>query len=373
MFVHIVDMTMFYAPACGGVKTYLEAKHRRLRLYSGVRHSVLVPGAGYREEAGIYEVPSPLLPFGNGYRFPLRRAPWRRQLQCLQPDLIEVGDPYLTAWAALDAGRRLDIPVIGFYHSDLPRLATKRLGSWCGSRANDYVAHLYGQFDRVLAPSRIMAEKLARLGIRELFVQPLGVDLEVFQPARRDPALKRELGLDEEARLMIFAGRGSPEKNLHILLETAQRLGSPYHLLLVGADMPCRVPDNVTVINRFQPAAAVARLLASSDVLLHAGDQETFGLVVLEAMASGIPVVAVRSGALTEIVPFGVGRLCRPNDSRAMAATVRELFEGDVVRLGRLARQHVEAHHAWDAVVAGLLAHYHAVLGTAELPVAIHV
>lgn len=373
MLVHIADMTMFYAPASGGVRTYLEAKHRRLRLYSGVRHSVLVPGADYREQAGIYEVPSPLLPFGNGYRFPLRRAPWRLQLQRLQPDLIEVGDPYLTAWAALDAGRRLDVPVIGFYHSDLPRLATKRVGVWCGGRVSDYVARLYGQFDRVLAPSRIMAEKLQRLGVRDVFVQPLGVDLEVFQPARRDPGLKRELGLDEETRLMIFAGRGAREKNLHILLETARRLGAPYHLLLVGADMPQRVPDNVTVINRFQPAAAVARLMASSDVLLHAGDQETFGLVVLEAMACGIPVVAVRAGALAEIVPFSAGRLCRPNDSRAMAATVRELFEGDAVRLGCQARRHVEAHHAWDAVVAGLLAHYHAVLGTAELPVAVHV
>jgi len=371
--VHIADMTMFYAPASGGVRTYLEAKHRRMRLYSGVRHSVLVPGAGYREQSGIYEVPSPLLPFGNGYRFPLRRAPWRQQLQRLRPDLIEVGDPYLTAWAALDAGRRLDIPVIGFYHSDLPLLACRRVGNWCGARLNRYVARLYSQFDRVLAPSQVMAEKLERLGVPEVFVQPLGVDLEVFQPARRDPGLKRELGLAEETRLMIFAGRGSREKNLHILLETARRLGAAYHLLLVGADMPRWVPDNVTVINRFLPANSIARLMASSDVLLHAGDRETFGLVVLEAMASGIPVVAARAGALAEIVPFSAGRLCHPNDARAMASTVRELFQGDPQQLGRQARLHVEAHHAWDAVVAGLLAHYHAVLGTAELPVAVNV
>jgi len=112
--------------------------------------------------------------------------------------------------------------------------------------------------------------------------------------------------------------------------------------------------------------------MASCDVLLHAGNQETFGLVALEAMASGIPVVAARAGALPELVPFYSGRLCRPLDPRAMAHTVRELFEDDPRLLGVQARQHVEAHHAWDAVVAGLLAHYHAVLGTADVPVAVH-
>jgi alpha-1,6-mannosyltransferase len=370
--VHIADMTMFYAPASGGVRTYLEAKHRRLRLYSDVQHSVLIPGGAYHHHDGIYQVPAPALPFGKGYRFPVRRAPWRNLLRSLRPDLIEVGDPYMTAWAALDAGRRLDIPVIGFYHSDLPLLARNRLGPWLGTNMNAYVAKLYGSFDRVLAPSHVMAEKLSRLGVRDVHVQPLGVDLETFHPSRRDPQLKRQLGLDESTRLMIFAGRGSREKNLHVLLETAQRLGRPYHLLLVGSNMPAQVPENVSVINEFRPPEEVARLMASSDVLLHAGDQETFGLVALEAMASGIPVVAVRAGALAEIVPPNTGRLCAPNDARSMATTVLELFEEGTAELGRQARRHVEAQHAWDAVVAGLLSHYHAVLGTTELATAVN-
>ena len=370
--LHIADMTMFYAPASGGVRTYLEAKHRHLQLYSGVRHSVLVPGHGYSQNAGVYEVPAPRLPFGKGYRFPVRRAPWRNLLRSLGPDLIEVGDPYMTAWAALDAGRRLDIPVIGFYHSDLPLLVGNRIGHWVGTNMNGYVARLYGSFDRVLAPSQAMARKLSALGVRNVFVQPLGVDLETFHPNRRDPGLRRELGLADDTRLMIFAGRGSREKNIGVLLETARRLGAGYHLLLVGSNMARRVPPNVTVIDRFCPATEVARLMASCDVLLHAGNQETFGLVVLEAMASGIPVVAARAGALPELVPFHSGRLCPPLNAEAMAHSVRELFESDCRLLGRQARQHVEAHHAWDAVVAGLLAHYHAVLGTANLPVAMH-
>jgi alpha-1,6-mannosyltransferase len=370
--LHIADMTMFYAPASGGVRTYLEAKHRRLQLYAGVRHSILVPGESYSHNAGIYQIPAPALPFGKGYRFPVRRAPWRNQLRSLRPDVIEVGDPYMTAWAALDAGRRLDVPVIGFYHSDLPLLVSNRIGGWLGTNMNGYVSRLYSSFDRVLAPSRVMAEKLVSLGVDNVYVQPLGVDLETFRPSLRDPQVRRELGLADDARLMIFAGRGSREKNLDVLLEAARQLGKPYHLLLVGSGMPHRVPSNVSVIDRFCPAAEVARYMASSDVLLHAGNQETFGLVALEAMASGIPVIAARAGALPELVPFHTGRLCRPLDATAMAQTVRELFEDDPRLLGMQARQHVEAHHAWDAVVAGLLAHYHAVLGTAELPVAVH-
>ena len=101
--MHIADITMFYAPASGGVRTYLDAKHHRLCTRPGIRHSVLIPGAVLSEKDGIYTVPAPALPFGKGYRFPLRLAPWRNVLQVLQPDLIEVGDPYLTAWAALDA------------------------------------------------------------------------------------------------------------------------------------------------------------------------------------------------------------------------------------------------------------------------------
>jgi len=362
--VHIADITMFYAPASGGVRTYLDAKHHRLCIRPGIRHSVLIPGAVLSEKDGIYTVPAPALPFGKGYRFPLRLAPWRNVLQDLQPELIEVGDPYLTAWAALDARRQLDVPVIGFYHSDLPLLASNRMGNWVTPNVEAYVSKLYGNFDRVLAPSQVMANKLIGLGVKNVFVQPLGVDLQMFHPNARDTGLRAELGLDENTHLLIFAGRGSKEKNLPVLLECMKRLGRHYHLLLVGSSMPTSVPGNVTVVDEFCPAPQVARLMASADALLHAGDQETFGLVILEAMACGIPVVAVAAGAFEEIINDQCGLLCAPNDPLAMANAVRELFSQGSAALGQQARRHVERHYAWDAVVNSLLGHYHAVLGS---------
>ncbi|WP_416195035.1 glycosyltransferase family 4 protein [Pseudomonas sp. MH10] len=370
--MHIADMTMFYAPASGGVRTYLDAKHRRLGRYPGVRHSLLIPGASLSHKDGIFKVPAPAVPFGNGYRFPLRLAPWRNVLHDLQPDLIEVGDPYLTAWAALDARRQLDVPVIGFYHSDLPLLVSNRIGSWIGTNVEAYVSKLYSNFDRVLAPSSAMANKLIGLGVQNVHVQQLGVDLATFTPTLRDPSVKAQLGLAEDSRLLIFAGRGSREKNVPVLLDCMKRLGPEYHLLLVGSHMPAVVPENVSVIDHFCPASEVARLLASSDALLHAGDQETFGLVILEAMASGIPVVAVAAGAFTEIVPETCGVLCQPNNGAAMASAVQELFNRDSTLIGIQARKFVEQYFAWDTVVAGLLQHYQAVLGTRS-PVLVHV
>jgi alpha-1,6-mannosyltransferase len=363
LIVHIADITMFYAPASGGVRTYLDAKHHRLDALSGVRHSLLIPGPSASHADGIYQVPAPPLPFGKGYRFPVRLAPWCNVLRNLKPDLIEVGDPYLTAWAALEARRKLDVPVIGFYHSDLPLLVSNRMGNWFTPNVEAYVSKLYGNFDRVLAPSLVMADKLRRLGVRDVHVQRLGVDLQTFHPDHRDPQLRAQLGIADASRLLIYAGRGSREKNLPVLLECMQHLGQPYHLLLVGSNMPASVPGNVSVFDQFRPPQEVARLMASADLLVHAGDQETFGLVILEAMASATPVVAVRAGAFGEIVNEHCGRLCQANDGQAMAVAVREAFEAGVRKLGAQARRHVEQHYSWDNVVTGLLQHYQAVLG----------
>ncbi|MCO7520767.1 MULTISPECIES: glycosyltransferase family 1 protein [unclassified Pseudomonas] len=363
LIVHIADITMFYAPASGGVRTYLDAKHRRLDAMPGVRHSLLIPGASASHADGVYQVPAPPLPFANGYRFPLRLAPWCQVLRRLQPELIEVGDPYLTAWAALEARRQLDVPVIGFYHSDLPLLVSNRMGNWFTPNVEAYVSKLYGNFDRVLAPSQVMADKLRRLGVNDVHVQRLGVDLTLFHPERRDPGLRAALGIADTSRLLVFAGRGSREKNLPVLLDCMRTLGAHYHLLLVGSNMPANVPANVSVIDHFCPAHEVARLLASADLLVHAGDQETFGLVILEAMASATPVVAVRAGAFSEIVNDQCGRLCPANDGPAMANAVREVFEAGARTLGAQARRHAERHYSWDAVVSGLLHHYRAVLG----------
>jgi len=159
-------------------------------------------------------------------------------------------------------------------------------------------------------------------------------------------------------RLAIFAGRFAREKNLHVLLDAFKRLGPRYHLLLVGSGMDLPAQSNITVYPYQRNAEALARLMASSDMLVHAGDQETFGLIVLEAMACGRPVVAANAGGLAELVSAGTGILAAPRDTDALAAAVSALYEHDIEAMGRRARAQVVATFSWDSVMRGLLACY---------------
>jgi alpha-1,6-mannosyltransferase len=357
--MHIVDTTMFYTPQSGGVRTYLSAKHRALGAMPGMRHSIVVPGATSGREGDLHTVPAFGIPFGNGYRFPLRAQPWHRRLLQLSPDVIEVGDPYRLPWAALEAGTQLGVPVVGFYHSDLPRLVRSRCGRIGGKAAEIYVRRLYPRFDLVLAPSRVMADYLRSLDIPRVAVQPLGVDTALFHPGRRDEAVRRELNLSDKTRLLIFVGRGAREKNIDLLLETMKHLGSRYHLLLVGPGMPTRdLPSNVTSYPYYYEGTVLARWLASADAFIHAGAQETFGLVVLEAMASGLPVIGVRSGAVAELVTPGTGILADQVSARALAEATEYLLPLDLHAIGRLARAQVETQWSWDSVFRQLLTHY---------------
>lgn len=364
--LHIADVTMFYAPASGGVRTYLQAKHQVLSRFPDLRTSLLVPGAEHDSLGNHHTLPALRLPLGQGYRFPLRASPWREALVALAPDIIEAGDPYVTAWAALDAGQRLGVPVVGFYHSDLPRLMGDRFGRQVSKRLKRYVVNLYRRFDSVLAPCQVMADRLRDWGLDDVRVQPLGVDLQRFHPSRRDPALRQELGLASGTRLLVFIGRNSSEKNIDVLLATMKQLGQGYHLLLMGPGMPRQVPDNVTAVDRCFGIHEVSRILASSDAMLHAGTRETFGLIAQEAMASGIPVVGARAGALEENIPLGAGILCRPLDPEAMADACRSLFRTDVAVSGRYARRYVERHFSWESAMEALLQHYRELLDGGE-------
>jgi alpha-1,6-mannosyltransferase len=349
----LVDTTMLYAPKSGGVKRYLTAK-RAWFAYARphIRHTLVVPGPRHAYDgAGRLSIYAAPLPFGDGYRWPVGKTAWMKRLMRQRPTLIEAGDPYTPGLAAQKAGEALGVPVIGFCHTDLGALAALHIGEWAEKPVRRHWGEIYRRFDRAVAPSRYIAARLAEAGVEDPVALPLGVDVDTFRADGADPVgLRRRLGLTSRHRLLVFAGRPAREKRVDVLVEAVERLGEPYVLLLVGARATTPSPGRVIELPYEKDPGRLAALLASCDAFVHANDSEPFGLVVLEAMACGLPVVGVAAGGVGESVDPSVGELAIRSTGTDFAEAVEGLFERDLARLRRAARQRACDRHGWDAV-----------------------
>jgi len=334
---------MYWSPVGGGVSRYLRAKRAwvidRGRA-SGWRHSWVVSGPC--EGAGR-QIGGLRLPASGGYRFPLNRRQGARLLAQLAPDLIESGDPFRLAWSALDAAQQRSVPAVAFCHTNLAVEARRWLGR-PGARATQrYLRHLLAEFDLVLAASEWMYGELHELGLRNVVLQPLGVDLARFRPSRRDPEWKRGLGIPEHTTVLLYAGRFAPEKNLRALCNMVERLGDDYLLIAQGAG-PCPPSGpRVRVLPYEASVDAVARTLASADIFVHAGDSETFGLAPLEALACGTPVVVPACGGLADLADGDSAVGVADVGAAALAEAVRSLRQRDADELRAAARRRAEA------------------------------
>ncbi|MEO8309139.1 MAG: glycosyltransferase [Pseudomonadota bacterium] len=357
--MHLVDTTLFFSPTSGGVRRYLTAKHAWLGNREQWTHSLLVPGDDTRlERGGVSTIAGTRVPGTFNYRLPLTPRLWSDMLEQLEPDLIESGDAFHPAWCAVGVARRRHIPCVAFFHSHLPRLVGMRCGSIIGNGAAQYLRWIYERFDLVMAPSRAMCDYLRSLGLSRVALQPLGVDASVFHPGRRNENLRGELGLAADTRLLVYAGRFSEEKNIPLLHQAMARLGSRYHLLLVGGGENRRPAANITMRPYKRDSHELATVLASADALIHAGTAETFGLVVLEAMACGRPVVGIRAGAVPELVDETVGVIAARADGRLLANAVVDLYDRDIQLLGAAARARVLARFTWEKALQLQLAAY---------------
>ncbi|PIC00428.1 glycosyltransferase family 1 protein [Caulobacter sp. X] len=351
--VRLVDTTMLYAPRSGGVRRYLSSKRAWLAANRpAVRHTLVVPGARDSYDGNgrvsIYAAP---LPFGAGYRWPVVKAAWMERLIRQRPDIIEAGDPYTPGLAALRAGDALGVPVVGFCHTDLGKLAALHIGEWAEKPVQKRWAAVYRQFDQAVAPSRFIAGRLIEAGVHNAIGLPLGVDTELFHPSRADrDALRRRLGLAPDEKLLVFAGRPAREKRLDVLVGAVERLGVPYKLLFVGAGGGAPISDRALSLDYVRDPAELAGILASCDAFVHANDNEPFGLIVLEAMACGLPVVGVAAGGVAESVDGAVGELAVRSEPGAFAEAIEALFARDLAAVGAAARRRAMERHGWDAV-----------------------
>jgi alpha-1,6-mannosyltransferase len=372
--MHVVDATLFYSPTSGGVKRYLLAKHEWMRAHTNWRHSLVVPGdCDTHAPDAVSMVCGGRVPGAFNYRLPLNPLRWARAIDALEPDLIEVGDAFHPAWAASCVAQRRGIPLLGFYHSNFPELAGRRFGNGARKLIEWYVRFTYERCEQVLAPSRHMCEYLGGIGVPHATFQPLGVDVDTFSPARPVRDLRAELNLPRATRLLVFAGRFSAEKNIPMLLAAFRRLGEPYHLLLIGGEQSGRA-GNITRLPYCRDNRELASYFTAADAFVHAGTHETFGLVILEALACARPVVAMRAAAIPELLDERAGLLAEPHLDEArgaasLAEAIAALYERELDALGAAARAHVVRNYSWSRTLQGLMARYQAAVSARRLPV----
>ena len=318
----ICDIAQFHSPLGGGVKRYLHDKRLRLEARPGCRHVLIIPSYRNHVTAGpghaVYEIESARLPGSKSYRMLLNKQRIMEAVRREKPDLIEIGDPYRTAWIGLEAGHQLGIPVVAFYHSDFPRALDRTIVRFSGkliarglsAPIRRYIRRLYNRMDATVVASSHLVDTLRRGGIKRIEHIPLGTDTQLFRPRDSRDRVRAEFGVPAGARLLLFVGRLAREKGIKNLIGALDRISPdspPVHLALVGdgelddwVHFEANRRPNLTWLPYCESAERLADLYSAADLFVHAGRWETFGIVSLEAQACGTPVLAVRGGGLEE-------------------------------------------------------------------------
>ena len=356
------DLTQSWSEVGGGVRTYLLHKRRHILESTPHRHLLIIPGAKdevvEEERAVTVRIASPRVPGSPNYRLLLRSGAVARALDRFRPDLIECQDAYNLPWAAIAHRRRHPaVALVAAYMTDFPTVYVERpfakvmgktLAGVCGRICYAYCGALYRRFDSVFALSENGGvAKLKGQGVADVDVVPLGVEVGEFAPAKRSAALRRELGLSDDQPLLIYVGRLDGEKKPDVVVEAFRNLpesaGAKLALLGEGPlkeDIAALRDPRIVLPGYVRSRAELARWLASADIYVSGMADETFGVSIVEAQASGLPVVGVAGGAMIDRVTESNGRLGPVGDAQAMARNILAVWNGDRAAMSEDARTH---------------------------------
>ncbi len=354
------DLTQSWSDVGGGVRTYLLHKRRHILESTPHRHLLIVPGTAddviVDGRAITVTVASPHVPGSPHYRLMLRNGAVREALERFRPDLIECQDAYNLPWAAIAHRKRHpETALVACYMTDFPTVYVERpfskfVGKTIAGAASRlcyaYCGALYRKFDGVFALSENGgATKLRSLGISQIDIVPLGVEVGEFGLDRRDLRLRRELGLTDRQPLLIYVGRLDGEKKPDVVVEAFRKLPAALgaKLVLIGEgplreEIEALGDDRIMIPGYMKSRGELARWLASADIYVSGMADETFGVSIVEAQASGLPVVGVAAGAMIDRVTELVGRLGPVGDADAMARNILEMWGGNRSILAREAR-----------------------------------
>jgi 1,2-diacylglycerol 3-alpha-glucosyltransferase len=329
--------TEVYHPVVNGVVASIDALASGLRSFGHEVYCFAPRVPGYRERGEpVYRIPSLPLPTPAPYRLtvPLISRRGRRAI-VNRLEILHAHSPFVTGWMAARYSRRLHIPLVYTYHTQLEQYAhyvpfdeeTTRRAASTLTRSFANLAHA------VIVPTKSMSDHLAALGVTaRIEVIPSGIDLQHFASGTCDAALRARLGVRDGERLLLFVSRLAREKNIDVLLEATAACAPQFRLVLAGdgperATLQARVEalgiaGRVVFLGEVERAALPA-LYASCDAFVFPSITETQGLVVAEALSAGAYVIAADTPQMREVVS-GAGRLVE-STAAAFAAALRQM------------------------------------------------
>jgi glycosyltransferase involved in cell wall biosynthesis len=361
--MHIAYITETYPPELNGVANTVA------RVVSGLRtrgHAVQLirprqPGEAARDAVDEWRTPGVRLPMYPDLRvgWPVASRLAQRWTQ-LRPDLVHVATEGPLGWAGVRAARLLGIPVTSDYRTNFDQYSGHYGFGWLQGVVGAYLRRFHNKTDRTFVPTPSVRSALTASGYQRLDVVGRGVDCACYSPLYRSAELRRAWNADATTPVLLYVGRLAAEKNVPLAFRAfeAVRARIPSARMVAVGDGPLR-----SRLRRHHPevrfvgaqrGAALAAYYASADIFLFPSLTETFGNVTLEALASGLLVVAFRSGAAAvHIEDSASGLLVEPGDEQGFIAAACALSQ----QFGWLTPMRERARDAglaasWDSVLA---------------------
>ncbi len=372
--MRVAIVTESFLPQVNGVaNTVRHVVQQLVRL--GHEPLVVAPGPGSSSFQGVpvVRVRSLGLPGYRSFPVGLPDAAVERVLAAFRPDVVHLASPIVLGAVGLRAARRLGIPTVAIYQTDVAGFA-RHYGVRADLLVDRWVGRLHRRCSRTLVPSTASYEQLSELRVPALHLWRRGVSLDLFGPRHRDAARHATLSHGGRVVLVGYVGRLAPEKQVRRLVEVA---GIPGVRLVVVGDGP-----ELAWLRQRLPGAHftgqltgthLATAFASLDAFVHPGESETFCQTVQEAQASGVPVVAAGSGGPRDLIDHGrTGLLYDPSTPPSLWRTVTALVRDEALRsrLACAALADVQGR-TWEAAVEYLVdRHYSAVVAAPRRAIA---
>ena len=351
---------------------HLLSRGVQVRVYSPTVAKPAFPAIG-----DLVDVPAIPLVGGRGeYRVALGITPRvRRDIDAFAPNIVHVSAPEFLGHAAVAYARTRAIATVASFHTRFETYFRYYRMGFLEPLAKKRLTRFYNRVDEVVVPSPSMAELLRGWGVTSsIGIWSRGIDHDRFNPARRDLAWRRSLGIGDDEMVVGFLGRLVKEKGLDVfadVLTELRRRGVRHRVVVVG-EGPARdwfaerVPE--AVFTGFQSGEALGRAVASMDVFFNPSVTETFGNVTLEAMAASVPVVAARATGAVDLIDDGrTGFLVPPTDIAGYADAIGRIVAEPGLRHAMGRAGHAKAAgYRWDVINQTVLDTYLAVMARRE-------